>query len=153
MCCSSGRLDSMKELHYYQVSLPKLKVKQLYYQPTPHIQYPSPNEFQVNAGPLDPDAEDNDIAMIPTMVSLAQIMSNASHQLYHSTQRSMSEKSRLAMALDARLLDWKANIPPFLNPDTTALNDPEWAFKQKLVLRLRTSTEQRECVPFTDRSY
>ncbi|KAJ5377274.1 transcriptional regulator family: Fungal Specific TF [Penicillium cataractarum] len=116
MCCSSGRLDSMKELHYYQVSLPKLKI---------------------NVGPLDPDAEDNDIAMIPTMVSLAQIMSEASHQLYHSTQRSMSEKSRLAMALDARLLEWKANIPSFLNPDATTLNDPEWAFKQKLVLRLR----------------
>ncbi|KAF3390529.1 hypothetical protein F1880_009314 [Penicillium rolfsii] len=116
MCCSSGRLDSMKELHYYQVSLPKLKV---------------------NVGPLDPDAEENDIAMIPTMVSLAQIMSEASHQLYHSTQRSMSEKSRLAMNLDARLLEWKANIPSFLNPDATPLNDPEWAFKQKLVLRLR----------------
>lgn len=26
MCCSSGRLDSMKALHYYQTSLPKLKV-------------------------------------------------------------------------------------------------------------------------------
>ena len=90
-------------------------------------------------GTLDPDAEDNDIAMIPTMVSLAQIMSEASHQLYHSTQRSMSEKSRLAMDLDARLLQWKANIPSFLNPDATTLNDPEWAFKQKLVLRLRMS--------------
>jgi hypothetical protein len=92
-------------------------------------------------GPLDPDAEDNDTAMIPTMVSLAQIMSEASHQLYHSTQRSMSEKSRLAMDLDARLLEWRANIPPFLNPEATTLNDPEWAFKQKLVLRLRMSTE------------
>ncbi|KAJ5886901.1 transcriptional regulator family: Fungal Specific TF [Penicillium subrubescens] len=116
MCCSSGRLDSMKELHYYQVSLPKLKV---------------------NVGTLDPDAEDNDIAMIPTMVSLAQIMSEASHQLYHATKRSISENSRLAMDLDARLLEWKANIPSFLNPEATTLNDPEWAFKQKLVLRLR----------------
>ena len=26
MCCSSGRLDSMKEHHYYQVPLPTLKV-------------------------------------------------------------------------------------------------------------------------------
>ncbi|KAJ5692637.1 transcriptional regulator family: Fungal Specific TF [Penicillium macrosclerotiorum] len=90
-----------------------------------------------DVGPLDPDAEDNDIAMIPTMVSLAQIMSEASHQLYHSTQRSMHEKSQLAMALDSRLSSWKANIPSFLNPDIQTLNDPEWAFKQKLVLRLR----------------
>ncbi|KAJ5623379.1 transcriptional regulator family: Fungal Specific TF [Penicillium lividum] len=116
MSCSSGRLDSMKELSYYQVSLPKLKI---------------------HYGDLDPDAEDNDVAMIPVMVSLAQIMSEASHQLYHSTQRSLSEKSRLAMILDARLLEWKANIPAFLNLDAQPLSDPEWAFKQKLVLRLR----------------
>ncbi|KAK4869906.1 hypothetical protein LT330_005630 [Penicillium expansum] len=116
MCCSSGRLDSMKELHYYQTSLPKIKV---------------------DADDLDPDAEDHDIAMIPAMVALAQIMSEASHQLYHSMRRSMADKSCLAMALDQRLLEWKATLPAFLNLDAHALNDPEWAFKQKLVLRLR----------------
>ncbi|CAI7574529.1 unnamed protein product [Penicillium glandicola] len=118
MCCSSGRLDSMKELHYYQTSLPKLK-------------------NQLDADYLDPDAEDNDIAMIPAMVALAQIMSEASHQLYHSMGHSMADKSRLAMALDQRLFEWKATMPSFLNLDAHALNDPEWAFKQKLVLRLR----------------
>ncbi|KAJ5780668.1 transcriptional regulator family: Fungal Specific TF [Penicillium paradoxum] len=116
MCCSSGRLDSMKELHYYQTSLPKLKI---------------------DTNDLDPDAEDNDIAMIPVMVALSRIMSEASHQLYHSTRLSLSDKSHLAMSLDHRLLKWKANIPSFLNLDAHALNDPEWAFKQKLVLRLR----------------
>ncbi|KAJ5520415.1 transcriptional regulator family: Fungal Specific TF [Penicillium fimorum] len=116
MCCSSGRLDSMKELHYHQTSLPKLKI---------------------DADDLDPDAEDRDIAMIPAMVALAQIMSEASHQLYHSMRRSMADKSRLAMALDRRLLKWKETLPTFLNIDSHALNDPEWAFKQKLVLRLR----------------
>ncbi|KAJ5716242.1 transcriptional regulator family: Fungal Specific TF [Penicillium malachiteum] len=116
MCCSSGRLDSMKELHHYQTSLPKLKI---------------------HFGDHDLDAEDNDIAMIPVMVSLAQIMSEASHQLYHSTQLSLREKSHLAMVLEKRLQDWKSNIPTFLNLDTNTLNDPEWAFKQKLVLRLR----------------
>lgn len=87
-------------------------------------------------GDHDPDGEDNSVAMIPVMVSLAQIMSEASHQLYHSTHRSMRDKSRLAMDLDARLLDWKSNIPFFLNTESPTLNDPEWAFKQKLVLRL-----------------
>ncbi|KAI1832832.1 transcriptional regulator family: Fungal Specific TF [Penicillium roqueforti] len=116
MCCSSGRLDSMKALHYYQTSLPKLKV---------------------DTDDFDPDAEDNDIAMIPAMVALAQIMSEASHQLYHSMRRSIADKSRLAMALDQRLLEWKATLPAFLDLDALALNDPEWAFKQKLVLRLR----------------
>ncbi|KAJ6028010.1 transcriptional regulator family: Fungal Specific TF [Penicillium herquei] len=116
MCCSSGRLDSMKELHHYQASLPKLKI---------------------HFGDQDPDAEDNDIAMIPVMVSLAQIMSEASHQLYHSTQLSLREKSHLAMVLEKRLQDWKSNVPTFLNLDANTLSDPEWAFKQKLVLRLR----------------
>lgn len=74
--------------------------------------------------------------MIPAMVSLAQIMSEASHQLYHSMRRSIADKSRLAMALDQRLLEWKETLPDFLNLDAHALNDPEWAFKQKLVLRL-----------------
>jgi hypothetical protein len=92
--------------------------------------------IQIDVGDSDPDAEENDIAMIPVMVSLARIMSEASHQLYHSTQRSMSDKSYLAMALDQRLLEWKAAMPRFLNLDAHALNDPEWAFKQKLVLRL-----------------
>lgn len=76
--------------------------------------------------------------MIPVMVALAQIMSEASHLLYHSTKRTMSEKSRIAMNLDQRLLEWKARLPGFLNIDAASLNDPEWAFKQKLVLRLST---------------
>ncbi|KAL4897647.1 fungal-specific transcription factor domain-containing protein [Aspergillus ambiguus] len=117
MCCSSGRLDSMKDLQYYQVSLPKLKA-------TPGNQ-------------LDPDAEDDDIGMIPAMVALAQIMSEASHLLYHSPKRSTSERSQIAMTLDGKLLDWKSRLPGFLNIDAASLNDTEWAFKQKLVLRLR----------------
>lgn len=76
--------------------------------------------------------------MILVMVALAQIMSEASHLLYHSTRRTMSEKSRIAMNLDQRLLEWKARLPGFLSIDAASLNDPEWAFKQKLVLRLST---------------
>lgn len=85
---------------------------------------------------LDPDAEDNDVGMIPVMVALAQIMSAASHQLYHSPRRSLDDMSQIAMDLDRKLLDWKAGIPKFLDIDVASLNDPEWAFKQKLVLRL-----------------
>ncbi|OJJ75715.1 hypothetical protein ASPBRDRAFT_38019 [Aspergillus brasiliensis CBS 101740] len=117
MCCSSGRLDSMKDLQYYQVSLPTLKA--------------TPGNL------LDPDAEDDHVAMIPAMVALAQIMSEASHLLYHSPKRSMSEMSQIAMSLDNKLLAWKATLPHFLNIDAASLNDTEWAFKQKLVLRLR----------------
>ncbi|GLA11096.1 hypothetical protein AnigIFM62618_003383 [Aspergillus niger] len=117
MCCSSGRLDSMKDLQYYQVPLPTLKA--------------------TSGNLLDPDAEDDHVAMIPAMVALAQIMSEASHLLYHSPKRSMSEMSQIAMSLDHKLLAWKATLPHFLNIDAASLNDTEWAFKQKLVLRLR----------------
>ncbi|GKZ63726.1 hypothetical protein AnigIFM50267_000009 [Aspergillus niger] len=117
MCCSSGRLDSMKDLQYYQVPLPTLKA--------------------TSGNLLDPDAEDDHVAMIPAMVALAQIMSEASHLLYHSPKRSMSEMSQIAMNLDHKLLAWKATLPHFLNIDAASLNDTEWAFKQKLVLRLR----------------
>ncbi|KAJ5917844.1 transcriptional regulator family: Fungal Specific TF [Penicillium verhagenii] len=137
MCCSSGRLDSMKELNYYQVSLPKLKASERRKETFIHTYNSILTKPQIHYGDLDPDAEDNDVAMIPVMVSLAQIMSEASHQLYHSAQCSLSDKSRLAMDLDRRLQEWKSNIPAFLNLDARPLSDPEWAFKQKLVLRLR----------------
>ena len=74
--------------------------------------------------------------MIPVMVALAQIMSEASHLLYHSPKRHTSEMSQIAMSLDNKLEEWKSNLPSFLNVDVASLNDSEWAFKQKLVLRL-----------------
>ncbi|KAF9892859.1 hypothetical protein FE257_000448 [Aspergillus nanangensis] len=85
----------------------------------------------------DPDAEENDIGMIPAIVALAQIMTEASHLLYNSPKRSTIEKSQIAMNLDKKVFAWKSNLPSFLNIDAAALNDSEWAFKQKLVLRLR----------------
>lgn len=75
--------------------------------------------------------------MIPVMVTLAQIMSETSHLLYHNPNCSIHEMSQIAMAIDKKLLDWKANLPKFLNLDAASLNDPEWASKQKLVLKLR----------------
>ncbi|KAE8363101.1 fungal-specific transcription factor domain-containing protein [Aspergillus caelatus] len=117
MCCSSGRLDSLKQLDHYQVSLPSLKAN--------------------GSNTHDPEAEEDDVAMIPAMVALAQIMSEASHLLYHSPKRPTSEMSQIAMSLDNKLEEWKSNLPSFLNVDAASLNDPEWAFKQKLVLRLR----------------
>ncbi|KAL2814954.1 fungal-specific transcription factor domain-containing protein [Aspergillus granulosus] len=117
MCCSSGRPDSVKDLSYYQVSLPTIQDRVTIQQ--------------------EPEVEGNDIAMIPAMVSLAQIMSEASQLLYHSPKRSTGEKSRVSERLDDKLLQWKSTLPDFLNIDVASLNDPEWAFKQKLVLRLR----------------
>lgn len=139
MCCSSGRLDSMKDLQYYQVSPPKLKVSI----PTSFITVLLMYSHIVKSSPEhqnDPDAQDDDIAMIPAMVALAQIMSQASHLLYHSPKRPTAESSQIALNLDSKVFEWRSNLPSFLNIDAASLNDTEWAFKQKLVLRLREST-------------
>ncbi|RJE18053.1 hypothetical protein PHISCL_09613 [Aspergillus sclerotialis] len=117
MCVSSGRLDSMKELHYYQAPLPILKAN----------------------NPNDPEAEDDMVTIIPLMVLLSGIMFEASHLLYHSTNRSITEMSQIAMTMDRKILEWKANLPDFLDLDAASLNDPEWAFKQKFVLKQRES--------------
>lgn len=124
----------MKELEYYKISPPKLKVS--IFSPPYICIIPFFNIYQHDTGTTDPDAEDDNVAMIPVMVALAQIMSEASHKLYHSTRLSMSEKSRLAMDLERRLQQWKKDLPVFLDVDRRMLKDPEWAFKQKLVLRL-----------------
>lgn len=124
----------MKDLDYYQISPPQLKVS--IFSLPPICISPFYNIRQHYTGTADPDAEDDDVAMIPVMVALAQIMSEASHKLYHSTRLSMSEKSRLAMQLERRLQQWKKDLPGFLDVDRRRLNDSEWAFKQKLVLRL-----------------
>lgn len=93
--------------------------------------------IQANCGnPLDPEAEDDVVAIIPVMVSLSHIMFEASHLLYHSTTSCLAEMSEIAMVIDRKILDWKANLPGFLGLDTPSLNDPEWAFKQKFVLKL-----------------
>lgn len=85
-----------------------------------------------------PEAEDNHIAIIPIMVSLSGIMFEASHLLYHSANRSLAEMSHIAMTMDQKILAWKENLPEFLDLDAPALNDPDWAFKQKFVLKQRT---------------
>lgn len=77
------------------------------------------------------------VTIVPLMVRLSGIMFQASHLLYHSTNRSITDMSQIAMAMDQQVLEWKANLPGFLDLDAASLNDPEWAFKQKFVLKQR----------------
>lgn len=135
MCVSSGRMDSVEELHYYKSPLPTLKV----WRPVTRRAVSQSITFQANClNPNDPEAEDDVVAIIPVMVSLSHIMFEASHQLYHSTNCSIAEMSRIAMGFDQRTLEWKANLPTFLDLGAPSLTDPEWAFKQKFVLKLST---------------
>ncbi|KFY40674.1 hypothetical protein V494_03393 [Pseudogymnoascus sp. VKM F-4513 (FW-928)] len=116
MCCSSGRLDSLKDPRHYSTLLPKW----------------------MNESDSDPsELEGPEVAMIPVMVGLSRILKTASQDIYHDSTRSIQEKSHIGFQLEESLMLWKNGLPSFLNIDSVSLNDTEWAFKQKLVLRMR----------------
>lgn len=76
--------------------------------------------------------------MIPVMVELSNILRTASQEIYHDANKhSMQEKSQIGFQLEESLAVWKNKLPSFLKIDSVSLNDTEWAFKQKLVLRMR----------------
>ena len=77
-------------------------------------------------------------AMIPVMVDLANILRVATEDIYLDvSKRSLRDKSQISFKLDAALDVWKEKLPQFLNLDSFALDNDEWAFKQKLVLQFR----------------
>ena len=58
--------------------------------------------------------------------------------IYHDAeQRSITEKSRISFEREDSLTAWQVALPAFLNIDKVSLSDPEWAYKQKLALRMR----------------
>ncbi|KAJ0418329.1 fungal-specific transcription factor domain-containing protein [Aspergillus carlsbadensis] len=113
MCCSSGRLDSLMFPEYYPLPMPQISED-------------------------DPGHESHAIAIIPVMVALARILKQASMEIYcKGVGQCRSAKSQLSLHLNRELDQWKANLPRFLNFDIMALDDPEWAYKQKIVLKIR----------------
>lgn len=162
MCCSSGRLDALKDPYHYSIPIPKWTVIISFLSATPYWYH---YEVHINGADNvlqktldmshDTDMENPDVAIIPVMVELSQILKRASQEIYHdSTNLSMREKSRISFDLESSLSTWKNNLPDFLNVDRAGLNDSEWAFKQKLVLRMRkyhpscifTSLEILQCL-------
>jgi len=92
------------------------------------------------------EIEGPDVALIPVMVELSQILKTAEQDIYHdSAHRPISDRSQIGFKLEEALVAWKNNLPNFLNFDTVSLRDPEWAFKQKLVLRMRAYTVMLVC--------
>lgn len=51
--------------------------------------------------------------------------------------KSIDEISHIGHQLNDNLDQWKAKLPHFLNFDIQSLDDLEWSYKQKLVLKLR----------------
>ena len=80
------------------------------------------------------------------MLSLCEIHRRASKDIYHDAEhRSLAEKSRVSFELDESLTAWQDALPAFLNIDKVSLSDPEWAYKQKLVLKMRKYTSIYTC--------
>jgi hypothetical protein len=80
------------------------------------------------------------LVIIPVMVELSQILKAAIQDIYcTSGDYLMSANSQVGLKLTNQLNEWKANLPACLNLDVDSLDDAEWAYKQKLVLRIRMS--------------
>lgn len=82
-----------------------------------------------------PHSSESQYAIISVMVDLAKILQAASEDIYHDTEASLQKKSQISFKLDMALDNWIECLPSFLNFETFAVDDAEWIFKQKLVLK------------------
>jgi hypothetical protein len=94
-----------------------------------------------------PERDDSEFAIIPWMIDFAQIIRRVSVQIYHS-RISLQEKLQLALQIEMEMDRWLARLPEKIKPDIagyrlsrSALRDPKWARRQRLVLGIR------ECIP------
>lgn len=140
MCCSSGRRDSLGKPHNYKVPLPQIEVSSLLVcPPQPHTQHTGSDHLQNPNTPAHSVAEleSPSISMVGEMVHLAAILRRISKQIYHDSKGlDECQKSLVAIELDELLDKWKMQLPEWLSLDTASIREPEWATKQKLVLRL-----------------
>lgn len=92
-----------------------------------------------------PDRDDSEYAIIPWMIDFAQIIRRVSVQIYHS-RITLQEKLQLALQIEMEMDRWLARLPERIKPDIgahrlsrSALRDPKWARRQRLVLGIRES--------------
>jgi hypothetical protein len=72
------------------------------------------------------------------MISLADILRQASEDIYHSHNNTdLEEKITAAIKLDESLLHWKSQVSPIFELDSTPLTEKESTTKRKLVMKLR----------------
>ena len=96
-----------------------------------------------------PDRDDTEYAIIPWMIDFAQIIRRVSVQIYHS-RITLQEKLQLALQIEMEMDRWLARLPERIKPDIgpyrlsrSALRDPKWARRQRLVLAIRESQTPR----------
>ncbi|KAJ5925646.1 hypothetical protein N7454_008285, partial [Penicillium verhagenii] len=90
-----------------------------------------------------PPRDDSEYAIIPWMADFAQIVRRVSVQIYHS-RITLQEKLQLGLQIEMEMDRWLARLPEKLRPDIgthrpprSALRDPKWARRQRLVLGIR----------------
>ncbi|KAL2811459.1 fungal-specific transcription factor domain-containing protein [Aspergillus cavernicola] len=90
-----------------------------------------------------PPRDSSQYAIIPWMVDFARITRKVSVQIYHR-RLTLSEKLTVALAIEAELDTWMAQLPDHIRPDfvspvvaRNALRDPKWARRQRVVLGIR----------------
>ncbi|KAJ5154352.1 transcriptional regulator family: Fungal Specific TF [Penicillium coprophilum] len=101
------------------------------------------DEYHTRSIPLRDDSE---FAIIPWMIDFAQIIRQVSVQIYHS-RISLEDKLQLALQIEMEMDRWLARLPEMIKPDISghvmfrsALRDPKWARRQRLVLGTRYYT-------------
>lgn len=92
-----------------------------------------------------PERDDSEYAIIPWMVDFAQIIRRVSVQIYHS-RITFHEKLQRALQIETEMDSWLEELPDRIKPDIwgrktsgSALCDPKWARRQRLVLGIRQS--------------
>ncbi|KAJ5132624.1 hypothetical protein N7448_006782 [Penicillium atrosanguineum] len=90
-----------------------------------------------------PERDDTEYAIIPWMIDFAQIIRRVSIHIYHS-RITLQEKLQLALQIEMEMDRWLARLPEKIKPDIgayrlsrSALRDPKWARRQRLVLAIR----------------
>lgn len=88
---------------------------------------------------------DNEGAIIPCMISLANLIRKVSIGVYQSTT-GYRAKLDLALRIDCEIDGWISSLPEVIRPETSkrfaSLKDPKWARRQRLVLHIRKSPDQ-----------
>lgn len=75
--------------------------------------------------------------MINEMVHFGFLLRRISKEIYHDSKGLTAlQKSTIALELDELLQQWRSNLPDWLNLNSVSFREPEWASKQKLVLKL-----------------
>ncbi len=117
VCCSLGRESSLREPSYYPVFMAKFGE-------------PMPKGFGRD--------DDHNLFFARAMTELAYILKCTLEEIYHDSSKSLEQKSRDALALDDKLLNWRRQLAPMYDLDKTSLTEKESTTKRKVVLKLRT---------------